>query len=63
MQSFMDSGWEAGGEGGAGAGAGKGAGGTGGQFTGGNVYSLTKTGFQAGGMVTGTKVWKDKELN
>ncbi len=63
MQSFMDSGWEAGGEGGAGAGAGKGAGGTGGQFTGGMVYSLTKTGFQAGGMVTGTKVWKDKELN
>jgi lipid-binding SYLF domain-containing protein len=63
MQRFIDSGWEAGAEGGAGAGAGKGAGGTGGQFTGGNVYSLTKTGFQAGGMVTGTKVWKDKELN
>ena len=63
MQSFIDSGWEAGAEGGAGAGAGKGAGGTGGQFTGGTVYSLTKTGFQAGGMVTGTKVWKDKELN
>jgi lipid-binding SYLF domain-containing protein len=64
MQSFIDSGWEAGAEGGAGAGAGKtAAGGTGGQFTGGQVYSLTKNGFQAGGMVTGTKVWKDKELN
>jgi lipid-binding SYLF domain-containing protein len=63
MQRFIDSGWEAGAEGGAGAGAGKGMGGTGGQFTGGNVYSLTKTGFQAGGAVAGTKVWKDKELN
>jgi lipid-binding SYLF domain-containing protein len=64
MQRFIDSGWEAGAEGGAGAGAGsKAAGGTGGQFTGGTVYSLTKTGFQAGGAVAGTKVWKDKELN
>jgi lipid-binding SYLF domain-containing protein len=64
MQSFIDSGWTAGGEGGAGAGAGKSAaGGTGGQFTGGTVYSLTKQGFQAGGAVAGTKVWKDKELN
>jgi lipid-binding SYLF domain-containing protein len=64
MQSFIDSGWEAGAEGGAGAKAGKtGGGGTGGQFTGGRVYSLTKTGFQAGGAVAGTKVWKDKELN
>ena len=64
MQSFIDSGWEAGAEGGAGAGAGKSAaGGTGGSFTGGTVYSLTKQGFQAGGAATGTKVWKDKELN
>jgi lipid-binding SYLF domain-containing protein len=64
MQSFIDSGWEAGAEGGAGAGAGKSAaGGTGGSFTGGTVYSLTKQGFQAGGAVAGTKVWKDKELN
>jgi lipid-binding SYLF domain-containing protein len=64
MQSFIDSGWEAGAEGGAGAGAGKkAAGGTGGQFTGGTVYSLTKNGFTAGGAVAGTKVWKDKELN
>ena len=64
MQKFIDSGWEAGAEGGAGAGTGKdSAGGTVGQFTGGNVYSLTKTGFQAGGAVAGTKVWKDKDLN
>jgi lipid-binding SYLF domain-containing protein len=64
LQRFINSGWEAGAEGGAGAKAGKtGGGGTGGQFTGGSVYSLTKTGFQAGGAVAGTKVWKDKELN
>lgn len=64
MQKFIDSGWEAGAEGGAGAGTGKDAvGGTVGQFTGGNVYSLTKTGFQAGGAFAGTKVWKDKDLN
>lgn len=64
MQSFIDSGWEAGAEGGAGAGTGKkSAGGTAGQFTGGHLYSLTKTGFQAGGAIAGTKFWKDKELN
>jgi len=64
IKRFIDSGWEAGAEGGAGAKAGKtGGGGGGGQFTGGNVYSLTKNGFQAGGAVAGTKVWKDKELN
>jgi lipid-binding SYLF domain-containing protein len=64
MQSFIESGWEAGAEGGAGAGAGKkSAGGTVGQFTGGHLYSLTKTGFQAGGAVAGTKFWQDKELN
>lgn len=64
MQHFIDSGWVAGTEGGVGAGAGKAAfGGTGGIFTGGEVYSLTKKGFQAGGVVSGTKVWKDKGLN
>ena len=64
MQRFIDSGWEAGAEGGAGAKAGKtGGGGTAGGFTGGQVYSLTKNGFTAGGAVAGTKVWKDKELN
>ncbi len=64
MQSFIESGWEAGAEGGAGAGAGKkAAGGTVGEFTGGKLYSLTKTGFQAGGAFAGTKFWKDKDLN
>lgn len=64
MQTFIDSGWEAGGEVGAGAGAGKhAAGGTLGQFTYGNLYSLTKNGFQAGGAMGGTKFWKDKDLN
>ena len=64
MQQFIDSGWEAGAEGGAGAGAGKtAAGGTGGMLLGAQLYSLTKNGFTAGGAVTGTKVWKDKELN
>jgi hypothetical protein len=32
-------------------------------FTGGQVFSLTKKGFQAQGVVSGVKVWKDKELN
>ena len=64
IQSFINSGWEAGVEGGAGAGAGKtSAGGTQGDFTGGKVYSLTEKGLQGGGMVAGTKVWKDKDLN
>lgn len=64
VQSFINSGWEAGVEGGAGAGAGKTAGGgTIGDFTGGKVYSLTEKGLQGGGMVSGTKVWKDKDLN
>lgn len=64
MQRFIESGWEAGGEIGGGAGAGKkAAGGTIGQFTGGQMYSLTKNGFQVGGAVAGTKFWKDKDLN
>jgi len=65
MQQFINSGWEAGGGGGASAGAGSAGavGGTGGGFTGGNLYTLTKAGLQAGGAVSGTKVWKDKELN
>lgn len=67
MQSFIDSGWEASAGGGAGAGAGSAGSanlpGTGGEFTGGTMYQLTKTGLQAGGAVAGTKVWKDKDLN
>jgi lipid-binding SYLF domain-containing protein len=64
MQHFIDSGWIAGTEGGAGASTGtKGGGGTAGLFTGGEVYSLTKKGFQASGNISGTKISKDKELN
>jgi lipid-binding SYLF domain-containing protein len=64
MQHFIDSGWVAGTEGGVGAGTGeKATGGTAGLFTGGEVYSLTKKGFQAAGNISGTKVWKDKALN
>jgi lipid-binding SYLF domain-containing protein len=65
MKRFIDSGWEASAGGGAGAGAGShgSIGGGGGQFTGGNMYMLTKTGLQAGGAFAGTKVWKDRNLN
>ena len=66
MQQFIDSGWEAGASASAGAGAGEKtveAGAGAGAFTGGKVYTLTKTGLQAGGAVAGTKVWKDKDLN
>lgn len=64
MKHFVDSGWVAGTEGGAGASTGtKGGGGTAGLFTGGEVYSLTKKGFQASGNISGTKVSKDKALN
>jgi lipid-binding SYLF domain-containing protein len=66
MQQFIDSGWEAGASASAGAGAGEKtveAGAGAGAFTGGKMYTLTKTGLQAGGAVAGTKVWKDKDLN
>ena len=66
MKSFIDSGWEAGASASAGAGAGDKtieAGAGAGAFTGGKVYTLTKTGLQAGGAVAGTKVWKDNDLN
>lgn len=64
LQDFIESGWDASLGGGAGAAvAGKGGGGGGGVFTGGEVYTLTKTGLQVGFAAAGTKVWKDKELN
>ena len=66
MQKFIDSGWEAGASASAGAGTGEKtveAGAGAGTFTGGKLYTLTKTGLQAGGAVAGTKVWKDKNLN
>lgn len=66
MKSFIDSGWEAGAAASAGAGAGEKtveAGAGAGAFTGGKMYTLTKTGLQAGGAIAGTKVWKDSDLN
>lgn len=66
MKNFIDSGWEAGASASAGAGMGDKtieAGAGAGAFTGGKLYTLTKTGLQAGGAVAGTKVWKDRDLN
>jgi lipid-binding SYLF domain-containing protein len=66
LKSFIDSGWDVGAGGGAGAAVqGKGAGGTAGGTFGSDttVYTLTRTGLQAGFGVAGGKFWKDKELN
>jgi lipid-binding SYLF domain-containing protein len=66
MTDFVEKGWTAGAGGGGTMGAaGKTAGGTTGQKVGSEsmVYTITKTGLQAGGAVEGTKVWKDKKLN
>ena len=61
MERFINSGWEAGAGGGAGAGAGSrgNVGSGGGDFTGGRMFTLTRTGLQAGGAVAGTKVWRN----
>ena len=64
LQQFIDSGWDASMSGGGSAGTGSKSAGTGeGVFTGGKMYTLTKTGLQVGAAAAGTKVWKDKELN
>lgn len=66
MKKFIDSGWEVGAGGGAGAAIeGKGAGGAaGGGFASETVvYTLTRTGIQAGIAAGGAKFWKDKDLN
>lgn len=66
MQNFVDKGWEFGAGGGASAGTGKqSVGGGAGEnvIAGALFYTITKTGFEAGGAVSGTKVWRDKELN
>ena len=66
FKSFIDTGWDVGAGGGAGAAVqGKGAGGTAGGTFGSDtsVYTLTRTGLQAGFGVAGGKFWKDKELN
>ena len=65
-QRFVDKGWEFGGQGGASAGAGssKAGGGEGEQFTNdAMIYTYSKNGVVLGGEFTGTKFWKDKELN
>ena len=66
LAEFIDKGWDASAAASAGAGTGAKAATAGagvGAFTGGNMYTLTKAGLQAGAAVAGTKAWKDKELN
>ncbi len=66
LEQFIDKGWDASAGASAGAGAGDksaAAGAGAGAFTGGTLYTLTKTGLQVGVAVAGTKAWKDKELN
>lgn len=64
LQQFIDKGWDASASAAAGAGTGKqSANASAGAFTGGQMYTLTKTGLQAGVAAAGTKVWKDKDLN
>ena len=66
MAHFIDKGWEFGGAGGVEAGAGgktTGLAEAGGEMGGSLFYTLTKNGLQAGGAGTGTKFWKDKNLN
>ena len=66
FDDFVAKGWEAGGGGAIGAGVGKksAGGGSGEQFINdANYYTLTKNGLEVGGAVSGTKFWKDKDLN
>jgi lipid-binding SYLF domain-containing protein len=66
MEEFVNKGWEFGAGGGASAGTGKssvGGGGGANVIADASYYTITKTGFTAGGAIAGTKFWKDKELN
>jgi len=66
LKKFIDSGWEVGAGGGAGAAVeGKGGGGAagGGFASETTVYTLTRTGLQAGFAAAGAKFWKDGDLN
>ena len=65
-KEFVDKGWDIGG-GAAMAGGAEGktaGGGAGEQFLAtANYFTLTKSGIEVGGVVSGTKFWKDKDLN
>jgi lipid-binding SYLF domain-containing protein len=66
LAEFIEKGWDvsAGASAGAGAGSQVATAGAGvGAFTGGKVYTLTKTGVQVGAALAGMKATKDKELN
>ena len=67
LDNFVSKGWEFGGGGAAAAGAGsKGTagGGAGEEFiSDAQYYTLTNKGVELGGLVAGTKFWKDKDLN
>ena len=67
LENFIAKGWEFGGGGAAAAGAGKKGsvgGGSGEEFiSDAQYYTLTNKGVEAGGLVAGTKFWKDKDLN
>lgn len=66
LNRFIENGWDVGAGGGAGAAIeGKGAGGAagGGFASETEVYTLTRTGLQAGFAAAGAKFWKDKDLN
>jgi len=66
LEEFVSKGWEAGGGGAVQAGAaGKSVGAASGEqaIADASTYTLTKNGLQAGIAVSGTKFWKDKELN
>jgi len=66
LNRFIENGWDVGAGGGAGGAIeGKGAGGAagGGFASETEVYTLTRTGLQAGFAAAGAKFWKDKDLN
>ena len=66
LATFIDKGWDASAGASAGAGTGDKAANVkagAGNVTGGKMYSLTKSGLQAGAAVSGLKAWKDKDLN
>jgi lipid-binding SYLF domain-containing protein len=67
VADFMDNGWDASASASAGAGVGgsnnANVGAGAGNIQGGRMFSLTRSGLQAGASVSGLKAWKDKDLN